>query len=373
MGFIRNLLRNRQKGQLEELLLKDPNPSVFLRLAEIYKEEGDLAKARQIAKRGAAKFPDSAEIGSAEKDLARQDREAECARLQAQIERFPNPRLYSRLAELYRSGGQNAEARATLAQGLRNYPDYGGLHYVLGQLANDEGQLEEACKHLSQATELDSYNYAALKLMGGILEKLGRPADAVAAYGSILAFAPDDQEIKDLCRKLQGGEAAPTGAKASAHAESRSLRWQDGPPAAAPKQKPVRRSTSPSADTRILSDDAVDGELGAAMKELAGASGIEGAVLVDNYGLPVAATLPAGMPEDLAAAMSTGLRRSVGPVCEQLRLGGFEELVVESGTGSIYIYALREMTLAVFGAPGSKQGMIERRANAFAAKALDLH
>ncbi len=356
MGFIRNLLRNREKQGLEGGLLKDPSPADFLRLARIYQEEGDLARARQIAKRGAAKFPDSAEIGSAEQGLARLDRQAECKRLRDQIDRYPNPRLYSRLAELLRADGKADEAHSTVSRGLRNYPDYGGLHYILGLLARDGGKTDEACEHLARATELDSYNYQALRILGQVQTELGRSAEAAAAYAKILAFAPDDEEVKALREKALaagGGE---------------------------------KRAVSPTKDTKVIpTEEAVVGmaraaveegagtELDVSLSELVGSAGIEGALLVDNYGLPVAAALPGGMEQALAAAMVTGLRRSASPACGEMGLGAFEELVVESSSGAVYVYALREMTLAVFTVAGAKAGMVERRAQSFAEQALDLH
>ncbi len=357
MGFIRNLLRNREKQHLEESLLKDPTPMAFLRLARIYQEDGDLAKARQIAKRGAAKFPDSAEIGSAEQGLARLDREAECTRLQDQIEKFPNPRLYARLGELLRAHGRADEARQAVSRGLRNYPDYGGLHYVLGLLARDGGKTDEACEHLGRAAELDSYNYQALRILGDVQVEFGRHAEAAEVYGKILVFAPDDEEIKGLREKALAASGA---------AEVRAV--------------------SPTKDTRVIpTGEAVVGlaraaaaagggsELDVSLAELVGSAGIKGALLVDNYGLPVAAALPGAMEEALAAAMVTGLRRAASPACGEMGLGAFEELVVESASGTIYVYALQEMTLAVFTSPEAKAGMVERQAHAFAKRALDLH
>jgi predicted regulator of Ras-like GTPase activity (Roadblock/LC7/MglB family) len=382
MGFIRNLLRNREKSQLEEAILKDPSPSAYLRLARICQEDGDLSRAAQIAKRGAAKFPEHAEMGSAEQDLVRQDRTAECKRLRERIQNYPNPRLYSRLAELLRASGQAAEARSILSRGLRNYPDYGGLHYVLGLLAHDDDDSAEACKHLGQAIEQDAYNYSALKLLGQVSTTLGRHSDAVDTYSKILSFAPDDTEVK----ALRGDAIAAAGGVGSA-----------GTPA---------RKVSPSMDTKVMSSEeaaagmaaevakeegiptapasratpetpsgvvAGEADLGPAMKELGAGAGIEGAVLVDNYGLPVASELAADMEEALAAAMATGLRRSASPACGELGIGAFDEMVVESASGSIYVYALREMTLAIFAEHGAKAGMIERCAHSFAEKALDLH
>jgi len=368
MGFIRNLLRNREKHQLEEALLASPTPAAFLRLARLYQDEGDLPRARQIAKRGAAKFPDSTEIGSAQEDLVRLDRQAECKRLRERVINYPNPRLYARLAELYRAGGEAQKAQQVAEAGARTYPNNGGLLYVLGELANDAGRAEEACDHLTKATEQDSYNYSALKTLGQVLGKLGRYAEAVATFKKILAFAPHDEKAKELYNQAveaTRATAAPTQAMETAEIK-----------AAAEDEE---QSSSPSADTKVLGEEETAqilteaGDLDAAVSELAGSAGVDGALLVDNYGLAVASALPAGMEENLAAAMVTGLRRSASPACGEMGLGAFEELAVELDSGSLYVYALREMTLAVFAAAGAKAGLLERCVHQFAEKVLDLH
>ncbi|MHC4916603.1 MAG: tetratricopeptide repeat protein [Planctomycetota bacterium] len=387
MGFIRNLLRNREKSQLEELLVKDPSPSVYLRLARIYQEEGDLSRASKTARQGAAKFPESAEITSIEQDLTRLDRDAEVKRLRQRIESYPNPRLYSRLAELLRAGGQVAEAQEALKLGLRNYPDYGGLYYVLGLIANDAGNTDGAREHLSKAAELDNYNYAALKLLGQVNSTAGLHAEAADTYARILSFSPNDDEIKALrgqaleaANKGGGRKVSPTTdtkvmsatqsaskprVAAGGSRTSRRARFAEEPSAAG-------KGAAAKPQPKPKKDEAGDA-LEVAMGKLGEASGIQGAVLVDNYGLPVASQLPEGMEEALAAAMTTGLRRSGGPACGELGLGNFEEMVVETPEGAIYVYALREMTLAVFAEPGAKAGLLERQTRAFAEKALEMH
>ncbi len=378
MGFIRNLLRNREKSQLEEAILKDPSPSAYLRLARICQEDGDLARAAQIAKRGAAKFPEHAEMGSTEQDLVRQDRAAECKRLRERIQNYPNPRLYSRLAELLRASGQASEARSVLSRGLRNYPGYGGLHYVLGLLAHDDDDCEEACKHLAQAIEQDAYNYAALKLLGQVSTKLGRHAEAVDAYSKILSFAPDDTEVKalrgDAIAAAGGvGNAVEPERKVSPSMDTKVMSTEGAAEGAAAETGKGDVAQAVPASLETLGAPAGEPDLGPGMKELAAGAGVEGAVLVDNYGLPVVSELAAGMEEALASAMATGLRRSASPACGELGIGAFEEMVVESASGSIYVYALREMTLAIFAQHGAKAGMIERCAHSFAEKVLDLH
>jgi predicted regulator of Ras-like GTPase activity (Roadblock/LC7/MglB family) len=385
MGFIRNLLRNREKSQLEELLVKDPSPSVYLRLARIYQEEGDLSRASKTARQGAAKFPESAEMTSAEQDISRLDRESECKRLRQRIESYPNPRLYSRLGELLRAEGKADEAKAVVDQGLRNYPDYGGLYYVLGLIASDSGGTDEARQCLGKAAELDSYNYAALKLLGQVNTSVGLHAEAADTYARILSFSPDDDEIKALRGQALEAASKDSGRKVSPTTDTKIM--DSGAAAAVPGGKRASRTArfadEPTGGSKgaaavaaappAAKKSSTGGALGDAIATLSSAEGIQGALLVDNYGLPVASALPEGMDEALAAAMTTGLRRSGGPACDQLGMGNLDEMVIESTEGSIFVYSLREMTLAVFADRGAKAGMIERQTHNFAEKVLEMY
>lgn len=101
---------------------------------------------------------------------------------------------------------------------------------------------------------------------------------------------------------------------------------------------------------------------------MVGKDGIEGALLVDAAGLAVAAVLPAGQDEPSAAAAVAELRRTSGPVCGELGLGGFEDASVETAGGGFHVYAIRELTLGVYSAPHSRAGLVGLHARAFAKK-----
>jgi predicted regulator of Ras-like GTPase activity (Roadblock/LC7/MglB family) len=360
MSFIRNILRTREKSQLEEQLAGDYAPAIIVRLAKIYQEDGDLAKARQVARRGAEKFPEDQEVCNLERELVRVDREAEIKRLWEQVEQYPNARVFSHLADLLRAAGDPGEARRVVAMGLRNYADHGGLHYVQGLLDADEGKTEEACGHLARAAELDRQNYGALRALGEALSSLGRHAEAAEAYGRILEFAQGDAEVLELCDRALasgGGNASPRSAA-------------EQPAVAEVAAPPVAKSAGPSADTRILPVEEMIGDISVGLREMVAGGGMEGAVLADGRGLPVASALPEGLDETLAAAVAMELRRAGSPVCGESGLGAMEQLVLEATGGAIYVYALRELTLAVLPAQGAKAGMVDMRVRAFAAKAL---
>jgi predicted regulator of Ras-like GTPase activity (Roadblock/LC7/MglB family) len=349
MSFVQNLLRSREKHHLEETLQKAPEPAAFRRLARLYQEDGDLTRARQTAKRGAVLFPADAELARFEQDLFAQERDAETKRLREQIANYPNARLYARLAELYRAGRDTEKGFQVVRSGLQSFPDHGGLHYVLGLLYADTGAREEAVTSLSGAAELDKFNYAALKALAGLLVDLGRRDQAAATYAKILDFAPDDEEIQELHRQATG--AAP----AAPARQARMAAFAAGEEAPA---APAAPAAKPQAQSALAVD----------LSRIVGKDGIQGAMLVDVHGLVVAAALPAGQDEAAAAAVVAELRRTASPACGELGLGSFEEAALESADGSLYLYTLRELTLAVFAARRARAGLVALHARNFAKK-----
>lgn len=363
MSFLRSLLKNRERQRLEQAAGEAPAPEVFLQLAEMHRQEGDLSGARQAAKRGLARFPGDAGLVSLERELAVSERQAEIQRLREQIANYPNPRLYARLAELYRAGNENDKARQVARAGLASSPDHAGLHHVMGELAHDAGQAEEAVEHLRKAAGLDKYNYSALKLLGKTLAGLGRHAEAAAAFADILAFAPDDEEVKELRAREQsaGGAQAP----AAPAAEPETVRPGPAEPSGAGQEPPAPTAAPPPAATE-------KSEMDQALTALIGIEGIGGIVLADAQGLPLASALPPDMDEALAGATAMDVRRSAGPACGELGLGAFEDVLIETDAGSIYIHAIRDLTLAIFAAPGARPGPVELRARGLMRKLAEL-
>jgi predicted regulator of Ras-like GTPase activity (Roadblock/LC7/MglB family) len=348
MGFLSKLIKTRERARLEAAVREEPSAGVFLQLARLLQEDGELSQARGIARRGVAAFPKDAELVRIERDLVALERDAECRRLREQIANFPNGRLYARLAELYRAGNEADKAVQVARSGLAGFPDHDGLHYAMGLLLADRGASEEACKHLARAAELDRFNYSALKLLGQLLGALGRHAEAAEAFARIRGFAPDDEEIKELhdrAAEAGGAGVAPSGPKSVAVAPAAS---------GAPAPVPAPAEAAPPAEK----PGGANSLMAIALSRLVGKDGIEGAILVDAAGLSVAAALPAGQNEETAAAAVSALRRVASPVCGELGLGSFEEAAFESAGGGMFVYAIRDLSLGIYAAPRSRAAMI---------------
>jgi predicted regulator of Ras-like GTPase activity (Roadblock/LC7/MglB family) len=275
--------------------------------------------------------------------------------LREQIERYPNGRLYTRLAEVYREGGDPDKALQVARSGLAAFPNHDGLHYIMGLLLADKGEREEACKHLARAAEIDKFDLAALKLLCQLLGELGRHTEAAGVLARIKASAP-----KAPAPAPAGSVPAPKAAPAPAPAPA-----PPRMPAAAPAEE-----LSPAAPAKPVQTAGSGGDslVAIALSRLTGRDGIEGAILVDASGRTVAAALPAGQSEATAAAVLADLRRTASPVCGELGLGSFEEATVEMLSGAFHLYAIKDQSLGIYATPRSRPGLIAQHAQAVARK-----
>lgn len=365
MGILSNLLRGWQKRRLERVLESNPRPpaEVFLRLAAIYQEANDYTAASRTAKRGQSLYPRNLEMARASKNLERVVRELEKERLRQKIESYPNPILYARLAELYKTDGQVDAAVKVCQAGIRAFPDYGGSFLLLGQMCYERGDYEGARGHLEQATELDHYNYMALKVLADTYMKLSRPADAIGKLEAILYFAPGDEQVIEALKTAKKAAGIPEPAAPPQPAKPSTTVVE-------PAAKPARAAAF---ETRTRRVHAMREEsLAAAIDAFKRLSGVRGVLLVDAYGLVIASYLPQDVDEELAGAMITNIYRATARSAEKMALGAFENGVIEGKSGNIHIVAVTDMVLAVFAEASVKMGLLEKAVREFAGAVLEV-
>ena len=114
-----------------------------------------------------------------------------------------------------------------------------------------------------------------------------------------------------------------------------------------------------------------EAEINAAVHAITGIGGVKGALLVDPYGLVIAAKLDEDMEEDLAGAMITNIYRAVARSAEPMGIGAFEDGLIEGEDGNIHVMGVEDMILAVFADPSVKMGMLEKTLRDFVDKVLD--
>jgi len=363
LGFIRGYFADRKLFKLKGQVSKTPRPDLFLALINLHRDRGEMDAAAAVAKRGASRYPDHPTLARTRDEIESQERANEIDRIRRRIESYPNQILYARLADLYRGSGMLEEAMQVCEAGIANFPNYGGAHLILGQICIEKGDAEGARKHIEKATELDSYNYMALKLLAQVYMQLERPADAAARLQEILYFAPGDEAVTQLLIEAKGAAGEPVGDLQAAAAAA---------PAAADAPKAPRgaipgegRATLLSRDRQARAKGKVLGDHIATFRQI---EGVSGAILVDNYGLVIASDIAMEVEEELAGAMITNIFRTTSQSAEDMGIGSFSEGLIEGDSGHIHVIGVGEMVLAVFAAPETKAGMLHQAVMDFVTK-----
>lgn len=358
LDFVKTWRTNSRIHSLEQALQGRPTPALYLALADAHKEAGNPQKSAQVLKLGAARFPSAPEIIRRQAEAEKIERENEKRRLVDKIQTHPNPILYARLAELFKADGELDKTVDTCTKGIKAFPKYGGTYLVLGQIYVEKKQWQEAAAQLEKSVELDKYNYLALKLLALVYMELNRPADAAQRLEDILYFAPGDEAILELLRKAKEKAGQPVIEKRTAIMEAK---------AEAPAARKTIRIGRLAAEQKATAASQRDKALNEGIAALRAVAGVTGAILVDQYGLVVAADLDASIDEGLAGALITNVYRTASGNSVKLNVGQFEEGLIEGEEGNIHILQLEEMILAVFAKADVRMGLLEKSIREFAA------
>jgi predicted regulator of Ras-like GTPase activity (Roadblock/LC7/MglB family) len=345
--------------KLEAGLQRRPTPQLYLQLADAHKDAGNHQRAAQVLKLGVARFPSAPELNRRQAEAEKIERENEKKRLQEKISSHPNPILYARLAELCMADKEEEKTIQICQSGIKSFPRYGGTYLVLGQIYVERKNWDTAREMLEKSVELDKYNYMALKLLAQVYIELNRPSDADKRLADILYFAPGDEAILELQRKAReklggrGGErreVLDTGPVSGRATERKTI--------VAGKLTNQRERSQQSLKDQLLNEG---------IASLRAVEGVLGAILVDQYGLVVAADLDSSMDEGLVGALITNVYRTAGNDSVRLGIGQFEDGLIEGRQGNIHIILLGEMILAVFAKETVKMGFLEKHIRDFAA------
>ncbi len=100
------------------------------------------------------------------------------------------------------------DARQLYANIIAELPTYPDGHYYMGSALFDLGRPGDAIPYLTRARELDpkglTKGFDAASLLGDILMKENRTAEAIQAYEAALAIRPDSQYIDVRLRQAKG-------------------------------------------------------------------------------------------------------------------------------------------------------------------------
>jgi hypothetical protein len=127
--------------------------------------------------------------------------------MRRRLEKEPNPRLFSQLADELRKEGDLAEAIRVCREGVQRYTAYPSLRLTLGRTLLESGDLAAARTELETVLQAAPDNILAERFLGECLEALGDLPGARARYEAALALAPADAQLAARLRAVEEREA----------------------------------------------------------------------------------------------------------------------------------------------------------------------
>ncbi|HYO13713.1 MAG TPA: sulfatase-like hydrolase/transferase [Thermoanaerobaculia bacterium] len=147
-------------AELEALVAADPRNPVFRgKLAQAWREKGEMEKALPLYRQAAQEAPG-------------------------------DPEAWYNLGSALHEAGRATEARAALERALGLDDSRSEVHNTLGIVLLAEGNAEGARRELERAAALDPRNAQALNNLGNVLRSLGRLDEAEGAYRRAANLAP---------------------------------------------------------------------------------------------------------------------------------------------------------------------------------------
>jgi predicted regulator of Ras-like GTPase activity (Roadblock/LC7/MglB family) len=234
---------------------------------------------------------------------------------------------------------------------------------------------------------------------GGLLEKANDLKKALSIYKSVLFFAPADNEatakisalveqVGDVPAAVMEARAAPEPAPA-AFKDSGESPFGDvefgeaaapaKAPAGAPPKPPNEAEPSetppppaPAAAPAPRDSNTESEKIVSLLKEFRDIQGVEGSIIVDNYGLIVAADIEDSFDVDLLAAVLTGMLRTITQHAEPADFGTFDNAFVESEKINFHLYSIQNVELVIFSNANARLGLLEMKIKAFIEKYLEI-
>jgi tetratricopeptide (TPR) repeat protein len=177
-------------------------------LARLYQVNNRNEEARRVLKRACFYSPDEPALWELAVKVAATKDEEEAAQKEL-VKRFPDETKYSiALGAVMVGEGKVKEARALLEPLTKNgaAATRAHAHYQLARSYYREDKLKEALRNLDDAGKADPEAVNTVRahhLRGQVLEEMGKPKEAVAAYLQALAVEHDADETLEALVRLE--------------------------------------------------------------------------------------------------------------------------------------------------------------------------
>lgn len=398
MGFFSDLKIKREIKKLEEMLQQNPSADVFIRLSEIYAENNEnLNKAAELSEQGLRKFSDNKKLNEIHDIYSKKQLKHDIDILEKKVFNFPSATLFIKLCEKYFKYGDLQKAQKYAETCIKEYPDKCAPYIVLGKIYHRKGEVGNAGKMYDKAIMLESYNYDALMEYGNLLEESGELSKALLMYKKILSFAPGDhaaqERSKELVKKVKDVPAPPSSEteriaqeeavpfevdfdeKKEKPAEA-SAAVQEKPGAPPIPEGPVSGEPAEAAPDAGTAEEKTAKEEDSGIMDLLGkfrsVDGVQGSILIDNYGLIIAEDIKDTVDGELLAAVLTNILRTIKQHSGPADFGTFSNGFVETDGLNMHLYSIKDVELVLFSTPKTRLGLLEMKVKKFIDKFFEI-
>lgn len=134
---------------------------------------------------------------------------SEIEKLERMVRENPKGRLFASLADAYRKDGQYPKALEVLEAGLVNHPDYVSARVVLGRVHMATGDRAKAREAFARVVQLDPESVIALKALADLAEEEGQGEEALRWSGQLLTVDPGNDEALKQQERLAAQAPPP--------------------------------------------------------------------------------------------------------------------------------------------------------------------
>jgi len=238
------------------------------------------------------------------------------------LRRAPDCLRFAELADACRRAGALAEATTICARGLLRYPNYATGQVVMGEIFWARGLHDQAREHWQEALRLDARHPRAHFRLAELYLALGARDRAVTEAEAALLSDPGFAEARELlwqAREEAPGRLSPVGDEPWFPSQSPHLR------------SPISR-------------------LEALLAEVLQSPAVEGALLADADGLPLAGNLTQASgrspgSSEMGAAVSGALTREARRLLSCLQAGELKAVLLRGRSGVVRCVSLPGATL----------------------------
>ncbi len=350
-GAFEKLGRAVQRRKLERELARQPTPQKAAELIRDYLSTGETERALDIARKGVAEFPDSAELPellSRTEHLWQRERIAELRSATESSARKATD--FAELADLLQRSGNASAALHVCMDGLTAFPSSPELHISLGRMRLERFHYDLLAKDgiagigaLQTALELEPSSGEAMLLLGQTFLEIGCTQKARELTDKLSRLYLRDERVLKLQQALEQAAGELDDPNAACKAVARDRRfvidlWT------------TRRKERAETVEQPATLESVKGRL----EQVATFPGFTAALVLAKGG-EVAATktekqidteaLARALGELLEAAESGSLRMDIGSV---------REGVIRASDGRIYLRAISDGNLVVICDPETR-------------------